>query len=186
MARSGTPVGHVDHEHLGGGLEQLGGQMGRGAIAGRTVGEAAGLGARLRQKVGRRPDRTVRPDHRHIGRMPEHSDRGQSCLGGVRQFGVQARHDGHRAGVEQQRETFGRALGHEVIAHHGAGTGLVVHDDRLPPHLGQAVGQGTGHGVGAAAGGKGPTRRTGLAGKLAVFCASADTDTQTRPAARIS
>ena len=126
---SGAAVGNVGHLDAGAALEQLAGEMGRAAGAGRRErGPAAvllGIGDELRDRLRRRGVR-----HRHdirIGGEQGHRREIGECI--VAERREQKAVDGKRQRREQDRVAVRRRMGDRLGADIGAAAALVLDDD---------------------------------------------------------
>jgi hypothetical protein len=90
-------------------------------------------------------DKNIRAgrDERYKAEIPQ---------GVERQLGIEIRHDGMRAGRDQQCITVGRRLGHQVCRNIAARAGAVIDDDLLIPQLTQFLADDAPEQIGAAAG----------------------------------
>jgi hypothetical protein len=140
----------------GHGLEQLAGEVVRGAVARRAVVQLArvrlGEGDQVLQVL--ELVRMLRVDHHHVRHVGEHRHRHEVLLERVGQLGIQALGDGvvHRA--EEEGVSVARPLGGVGGAHRAACAGEVLDDELLPHVLAQHDRQRPAEGVDAAAGGE--------------------------------
>ena len=139
QGRPGTLVGHVLDLGPGDALEQLAGEVVRGAVAGRPVGQRAR--ARLRgldQLAQRLRLDPVRVDHDHLRHDRDDGDRLEVLLDVVGELRVDPRRDRmvHRA-EEERVAVLLRPRGGPG-AERTAGPAAVVDDERLPELLRRA------------------------------------------------
>jgi hypothetical protein len=150
--RAGAGVRDVGDEGLGLQLEQLAGQVVRGAGAGRAVVELARAALhQLEEGLEVGPD-VLRVDHHHLRHAGHQRERDQVLLEVVVELGVHRRRDGvvHRA--HEDVVAVGRRARRDAGAQRAAGAAAVVDDQLLAGLLGELRRQRPGEGVGAAAG----------------------------------
>jgi hypothetical protein len=151
-AGPGASVGNVRDEGLRLQLEQLTGQVVRGAVAGRAVVQLARvLADELHQVLevgGLHPPRVDDDDLRHAGDQAHGDEVG---LDVVVELGVHAGRDGvvHRA--HEEAVAVGRGLGRQAGTQRATGAAFVVDDELAAQVLGHHGKQRPREGVGAAA-----------------------------------
>jgi len=151
----GAAVGNVRHFDAGPALEQLAGEMGRGAGAGRRerrlAAVALGEGDEFRDRLGRRGIR-----NRHqigIGRNQRHRrEIGERIIAERRK---QKAIDRKRQRGEQHGVAVGRRMGDRLGADIGAAAALVLDDDLVARGLRQSGREDASDGVGPSAGDEG-------------------------------
>ncbi|MNR02081.1 hypothetical protein D3C85_1179210 [compost metagenome] len=140
----------MEHVDAAGGLQQLGGQMLRRGVAGRSEGQALGGAPGLGDKFAQGFGGQVAVDGHHVGRASDRADRRQLPEHLFRRTSVVAhRRDQSR---EQQDAAVLGAVGGVIGAQHAAGAGLVLDDDRTLERAFQRGRDDTAQHVGAAAG----------------------------------
>ncbi len=135
---SGTEVGHHQRAPLirnvqcrGAALlqEQHGQQEVGRAVAGRAVGELAGIGLEVFDEFAQRVGWHRRMHDQRKRRGSDESDGVEVCEQVVAQFLAQRSREDYAAIVEQQRVAVGPGFGDELVADVAAGYGLVVHEE---------------------------------------------------------
>ena len=149
-----TAIGHVDDVDAGHELEQLGRDMGSGAVARRGEVELAGIGLGIGDELGNRFDRQRRIHlHDHGG---AHDARDRSDIAEEIEIEVVVeRHVDHvRRRDQEQRIAVGRRVGSGLGTDIAAGARPVVDDELLAEPLRQPVADQAGVDVGRGAGRK--------------------------------
>ena len=122
-------VGDMADIGAGAQLEQLGREMLGAAVARRGIEQLAGLRLGQCHQVGDRLGRMRRRDHQQLRHRGQQRDRGEVLRRPERHLGLDQRIDRMGEGAQQQGAAVGRGLGHNLVADHAGGAGLVLDDD---------------------------------------------------------
>jgi hypothetical protein len=146
-------VQQVDASQL---LEQLAGEVLRGAVAGRGVAQLAGILFREVDDIGDAAQSDVLADDQHVVDAGDVADRHEILVDVDRQ--LLARHHRRNAerghGGEQDALAVGRRLGHRLVGDEAAGAGLGLDDHLLADDRPGRIGQQATQQIGGTAGRK--------------------------------
>ena len=149
-ARAG--IGDMLHLDAGADLDQLAGELRRGADAGAGPVHLAVGRLRLLEEFLHRLDRRLRRHHEHVGRGADHHQRHEVLERIVGRRRIEARIDHEGAGADQQGVAVRRHAGDRGGRDVAAGAAAVLDDHRLAERFAERRVDDAGGDVGAAAG----------------------------------